>query len=233
MIIDQVREEKEVVETAIQILYDNQAEEGFQSGWGFSALVNDRILFDVGEDVNPLVENMNKLGAKLQNIETAVLSHEDWDHTGGYVILKECGDINVYVPVSFSAAMKTDIKTLSSGINLIEVSDRTWINDYTLVTEEIGEEKREISLCIKSGKDLVLLTGCSHPGLDRIMDKVSDLGKLHAVIGGFHGFNRLEKLADIPLIVPTHCTQKKEQIKSLYPDRTSFVAAGSRIEIQG
>ncbi len=231
MIIERVREEKEVVEATIQIIYDNQAEEGFQSGWGFSALVNDRLLFDVGEDVNPLVENMNKLGIELQNIETAVLSHEDWDHTGGYVILKECGDINVYVPVSLPEGMKNDIKTLSSGINLIEVSDRICIDGSTFVTEELGEEKREISLCIKSGKGLVLLTGCSHPGLDLIMDKVSDLGKLHAVIGGFHGFDRLEKLADIPLIVPTHCTQKKEQIKSLYPDRTSYVAAGSRIEI--
>lgn len=220
-----------MVETTIQIIYDNQAEEGFQSGWGFSALVNDRLLFDVGEDVNPLVENMNKLGIKFQNIETAVLSHEDWDHTGGYVILKECGDIDVYVPVSFTAGMKNDIKTLSSGINLIEVTDRVWINDNTLVTEELGEDKREISLCIKSGKGLVLITGCSHPGLDLIMDQVSDLGQLYAVIGGFHGFNRLEKLADIPVIVPTHCTQKKEQIKSLYPDRTFAVGAGSRIDI--
>lgn len=217
--------------TEIQILYDNQAEEGFESGWGFSALIDGRILFDAGEDVVPLLDNMNKLGIELQNIEIAVLSHEDSDHTGGYVILKQCGDIDVYVPVSFSTGMKNDIRTLSSGINLIEVGDRIQVDDSTYVTEELGAGKKEISLCIKNDKGLVLVTGCSHPGLDLIMKKVSDLGKLHAVIGGFHGFDRLEAFADVQVIVPTHCTQQKVNIQSLYPDRTFLTGAGSQIVI--
>jgi len=32
----------------LKILYDNEAEEGFKSGWGFSCLVGDETLFDVG-----------------------------------------------------------------------------------------------------------------------------------------------------------------------------------------
>lgn len=215
----------------VQILYDNQAEEGYRSGWGFSALVDGRVLFDAGEDVGPLIENMHKLGIELKDIEAAVFSHEDWDHTGGYVLLKNCGDVDVYVPVSFSSRMKNDIMELSAGISLIEVSDRIKADDSIYVTEELGTGKREISLCMESDKGLVLLTGCSHPGLDLIIDKVADLGKLHAVVGGFHGFDSLEKLADIPVIVPTHCTQKKAQIKSLYPDKTLLAGAGSRIEI--
>lgn len=30
----------------VTIIYDNQAFKGFQSGWGFSCLVDQRILFD-------------------------------------------------------------------------------------------------------------------------------------------------------------------------------------------
>jgi 7,8-dihydropterin-6-yl-methyl-4-(beta-D-ribofuranosyl)aminobenzene 5'-phosphate synthase len=41
------------------IIYDNTAEEGFQSGWGFSCLVDQRILFDTGEKSASLFSNMD------------------------------------------------------------------------------------------------------------------------------------------------------------------------------
>ena len=44
----------------LKILYDNDAKEGFRRGWGFSCLVNEKILFDTGADLNTLLFNIRK-----------------------------------------------------------------------------------------------------------------------------------------------------------------------------
>jgi len=44
----------------LRILYDNEAKEGFKSGWGFSCLVGDKLLFDVGADLDTLIFNMRR-----------------------------------------------------------------------------------------------------------------------------------------------------------------------------
>ena len=75
----------------------------------------------------------------------------------------------------------------------------------------------------------MLLVGCSHPGLDAIMENASRYGDIHAVVGGFHGFSNLEALSRVAVIVPTHCTQHKEEIRTRYPEKTRSVAAGSEI----
>ena len=66
----------------IKILYDNEAAKGFRSGWGFSALIDNEILFDTGEDADALLANMHAFGIDPQSIRTVVLSHADWDHAG-------------------------------------------------------------------------------------------------------------------------------------------------------
>lgn len=68
----------------LMVLYDNTSRiQRLQFGWGFSCLVDERILFDTGENGQSLLENMNTLHVDISKIDAVVISHEHWDHTGG------------------------------------------------------------------------------------------------------------------------------------------------------
>ncbi|MFO7871328.1 MAG: MBL fold metallo-hydrolase [Kiritimatiellia bacterium] len=213
----------------IKIVYDNQAEAGFRCGWGFSALVNSSTLFDTGENTESLSENLERFGVDPVEIDRVVLSHEDWDHVGGIGILKSCGEVSVYVPSSFSTTIRNEMKALNPEAELVDVKDSIEIDRNFVVTAELGALKKEISLVVRTGTRLVLIVGCSHPGLDKIMDEARNFGEILGVIGGFHGFSNIEKLSGIPVIAPTHCTQKKREIHDAYPSRARNVAAGTEI----
>lgn len=215
----------------IKILYDNQAKEGFQNGWGFSALIDDNVLFDTGENAASLLANMQAFGTEPAQIKQVVLSHEDWDHVGGIAILKQCGAVKVYVPSSFSKDIKKDITGFNPNADLVQIRNALEVEPDLIITPELGTLKKEISLAVLSTKGIVLVVGCSHPGLDKIMTRTSEFGDIYAVIGGFHGFSKLKALADVPVIVPTHCTQKKQEILDMYPKQARLVSAGMEIRI--
>jgi len=59
-----------------------------------------------------------------------------------------------------------------------------------------------------------------------ILNAASQLGKPYAIIGGLHRFNEFDLLKDLQLVCPTHCTQFKEKIKSLYPEKCVDGGAG-------
>jgi len=215
----------------VRILYDNHARPGFESGWGFSALIDGVTLFDTGENAVSLLKNLQAFGIQPGQIERIVLSHNDWDHTGGIAIVKLCGPVDVYVPVSMPDQVTAEIEEMNGACKVIRVERDTEVGSGMIVTGELGEEKKEISLAIRNGECVVLFTGCAHPGLERIMSVASGYGSLRAVIGGFHGFSALESLAEVPVIVPCHCTQMKQEILSAYPGQARLVAAGVEFEL--
>ena len=216
----------------IKILYDNQAKEGFCSGWGFSALIDGDTLFDTGEDPASLLANMQAFGIRPDGIKHVVLSHEDGDHTGGIALLKRCNRINVFVPGGASRSLKEDITRLNPDASVVEAMCATTIDSNKFVTATLGVRKREISLAVRTNRGLVLVTGCAHPGLGKIMEKTGECGRIHAVIGGFHGFNKLHALHDIEMIVPCHCTKRVDAINVLYPKQTFAAFAGAEFDIE-
>ena len=214
----------------LRILYDNDAKKGFKSGWGFSCLVGDRLLFDVGADLDTLFFNMRRASVKLDNINRVVLSHGHGDHVGGIRILTMLGDVELFVPKSFSGRYKKRL-TSYSNVTLKEVDEAEEISEGLFTTGELGGFTREQSLIMKTDKGLTVITGCSHPGLDKIMKAASMFGDIYGVVGGFHGFSRLEALEEIRLIVPCHCTVRKKEILDLYPKTSIKCSAGCRIEV--
>ncbi len=215
----------------IKIIYDNQAKKGFQSGWGFSALIDNSTLFDTGESAGPLLANLQAFGVHPKQIQRIVLSHEDWDHVGGIAILEQCGPVNVYIPSSFSKRIKKEIISFNTKVELVEIKHALQIEPDLIVTSQLGTLKKEISLAVKSARGIILVVGCSHPGLDKIIMRASEFGSLYAVIGGFHGFSKLKAFADVPMIIPTHCTQKKQEILDMYPDKTKLIKAGAELDL--
>ena len=73
----------------IQVLIDNQAQEGFRMEHGLSLLFHfekEKVLFDTGAG-NVLQENFARAGVRLEEISSLVLSHGHYDHTGGIAAL--------------------------------------------------------------------------------------------------------------------------------------------------
>ena len=214
----------------LKIIYDNEANEGFKKGWGFSCLVGGSLLFDTGTDLNTLLYNMHKFDINFKNIEKIIFSHEHSDHIGGYRILDKLGDVEVFILSSFSAQFK---KVLSqySNVSLIEIVEAEEIASNIFTTGEIGHYIKEQSLNINSNRKLTIITGCSHPGLENILRIASRLGSINSVVGGFHGFNKLEVLRKMHLIVPCHCTVRKREILELFPESSVKCSTGLKIEI--
>ncbi len=198
----------------VAIVYDNEANPGFKSGWGFSCLIEtgEKLLFDTGDSGRKLIYNLRQLKVQPENVAKVVISHNHWDHTGG---LKEFLRLNnkaeVIHPKSFSKSTEICAGIYSTGA--------------------LGAFIKEQSLVVNTEKGNVVVTGCAHPGLENIIEKSRELGEIHGVIGGFHGFSKLEKLLGIKLIAPCHCTKHIQKIRAKYPAEFVEIKAGSIIEI--
>ena len=58
----------------------------------------------------------------------------------------------------------------------------------SLVSDKPGTlELHELSLAIKAPNGMVLVVGCSHPGIDKIVEAASTIDpRIHLIVGGFH-----------------------------------------------
>ncbi len=198
----------------ITIVYDNEAGAGLKSGWGFSCLVDSgqKILFDTGDNGEKLIFNFEKLSIDPESVDKVVLSHDHWDHVDGLEGLQKFNSkAEVVLPEAFSQPTE-----ISPGI-------------YS--TGALGTLIKEQSLVAKTEKGNIVVTGCAHPGLEKILQAARQLGEIYGVLGGFHGFSKFDKLEGIQLIGPCHCTQYKQQIKDKYPDEFVEIKAGSVVEI--
>jgi 7,8-dihydropterin-6-yl-methyl-4-(beta-D-ribofuranosyl)aminobenzene 5'-phosphate synthase len=109
-------------------------------------------------------------------------------------------------PANFELIEKTT--EIAPGIHLIfQISDKP-------TTMEL----REISLAIDTPEGIVLVVGCSHPGLDKIIAAATIINKhIHMVTGGFHLVvakdveieqivSMLHDTFKVHFVAPSHCT---------------------------
>jgi len=169
-----------------------------------------------------LLRNMKKLGIEPGSIDEVFISHAHFDHTGGLShFLKVNKDVKVYVPTSFCKPL--------GAKEVISIKEPLLIHENIFSTGELS--RIEQSLVVKIEKGLVVIAGCSHPGVGSILAVASHFGKVYALIGGLHGFREFDRVKDLDLICPTHCTQHKSEIESLYPEKYTEGGAGRIIEI--
>ena len=213
------------MDTKITIVYDNCLKKrGLKTGWGFSALIKTNhaspILFDTGNDGAALLYNMEKLGIAPEHIGTIVISHAHSDHTGGLAeILEVNKQATIYIPASIAGTML--------GRKVVLVSQPLQISSDVL---SIGELKNtEQSLAVKTDRGIVVVTGCSHPGVGAILDAASSHGKIYGIIGGLHGFRDFGRLDGLSLICPCHCTRYKEELEHRFPEQ--YLGCGAGLEL--
>ncbi|MCP4651880.1 MAG: MBL fold metallo-hydrolase [Candidatus Omnitrophica bacterium] len=235
----------------IKIVFNNDViNDSFSNGWGFSCLVDKRILFDTGEKGEYLLNNMSRLGIDVANIEAVVISHDHWDHTGGLSRILELNKgIKVYGCFGFSQGFKEKVK--KDGGMLCEPEGFIKIAEGIYVTEEItgrykGDYIAEQALVVKTERGVAIVVGCSHPGVLRIIDKVKEKlpdEKIHMILGGFHmmDMNKREigiiaeklKSAGVENVGPAHCTGYDAQVifQKVYGDKCLSIKAGQIFEV--
>jgi 7,8-dihydropterin-6-yl-methyl-4-(beta-D-ribofuranosyl)aminobenzene 5'-phosphate synthase len=226
----------------IKIVYDNcRANDSFQEGWGFSCLVDlgDRkILFDTGADSQAFFSNLQKFGIRCEQITDVVYSHKHSDHVAGFEELlgKLKKDCRLFLPKKFptkklpatiQAEMVEDFKQIGSGV-------------YSLVLKG-GFFLYEQALVLETKNGLVIITGCAHPGIVRLLQEVQNRLKqpIHLVLGGFHLFrNKQSRIDDIvnqfkslkvEKAAPCHCSGNLaiERFQQAYQDRFHKIGTGT------
>lgn len=214
----------------ITIIYDNTAyDNNLQADFGFACVVDahgKRILFDTGAKGEILLANMRNMEIDPQSIDEIFISHDHWDHQGGLGEFLEIRPVRVYVPSEF--------KTKVSSTDVIRISKPTKLHDGIFSTSElkgIEYDLTEISLAVETQKGIVVIVGCAHPLVSAILDDASQWGKIHAIVGGLHGFDDFAKVQNLDLICGTHCTKHKSELKSLYPEACIDGGVGRIIEI--
>jgi len=171
-----------------------------------------RILFDTGDDGQKLIYNFEKANINPKSVNKVVLSHNHWDHVDGLEGFRKFNsEAEVIHPNAFSEPTE-----ISPGI-------------YS--TGALGVLLKEQSLVVKTENGNIVITGCAHPGLQRILQTAGRLGRIYGVLGGFHGFSKFAELEGIQLIAPCHCTEHAEQIMQRYPAQCEQIWAGSVIEV--
>ena len=180
-----------IAPVTIIVTYDNNPyDRRLKTAWGFSCLIRlgeKSILFDTGGDSPRLLYNMRQLEIDPEEVDMIVLSHIHGDHVGGLSgFLEENSDLTVYVPESFPRSFKDGVR--SSGAKLIEVKQAGELSDNVYTTGEVDGGIKEQSLIVKTEDGIVIITGCAHPGVVKIVKRAKQLveGDVLLVMGGIH-----------------------------------------------
>jgi 7,8-dihydropterin-6-yl-methyl-4-(beta-D-ribofuranosyl)aminobenzene 5'-phosphate synthase len=178
------------------------------SGHGVSYLIrtdSGTILMDVGNNpdnlvVAPFIQNMQSLGISPEEIGAVLISHPHPDHLGGEQAWRRktisfgevdtgLGELPVYAPtrMTYPGVITMPEPTLISlEVATIGVISYPEVFPLSLIGEAKGGEQ---ALVVNvAGQGLVLITGCGHPTLERLVERAEGLYDLPVigVVGGLH-----------------------------------------------
>jgi len=235
----------------IKVIFDKDAvEKELRTGWGVSFLIDDKILFDTGEKGEWLLENMRILKVDIKKIEAVVISHDHWDHWGGlWDLLAQKVGLKVYACPRFGKEFKEKVEKTKG--ELIEAEKFKEISPNIYNTGEIpgayhGRYMAEQAMALKTNNGLTVITGCAHPGILKVLEKVKakfSSEPIYFVLSGFHLMEQdrraIEIIAEnfkkmgIKKVGPTHCSGKlaEEIFKNHYRENFIPIKAKQTIEV--
>lgn len=106
-------------------------------------------------------------------------------------------------------------------------------------------ELRELSLAIDTPEGIVIVVGCSHPGIDRIVAAAATINpRIHFIAGGFHlvvtSDADIEKIVTalhgtfkVEFVAPGHCTGEPAfaALRKAFGDRYLYAGLGTTLEL--
>jgi 7,8-dihydropterin-6-yl-methyl-4-(beta-D-ribofuranosyl)aminobenzene 5'-phosphate synthase len=234
-------EMKESPQLRITVVFNNVPfQTGLTTAWGFSCVIeglDKTLLFDTGGDGDLLLANMERLGVKPETVGAVVLSHIHSDHTGGLSrFLDLNSQVTVYLPESFPLSFKRSIE--HRGARVERVGGPKQLLERVHSTGEMGDGIEEQALILDTAKGLVIITGCAHPGVTRIVAAARNYlyEKVYFLMGGFHllgkdkasiqAIIRNLKSQGVEKVAPSHCTG--EEAIALFREAwgTDFIEGG-------
>lgn len=177
------------------------------SGHGVSYLIRTdsaTVLLDVGDNpdglaVAPFAQNMQALGIAWDEVDRVVISHPHPDHVGGLAAWRGrtiafgelpggLGERLVFVPhvTTYQGAVHATIPTLPApDVATTGVISYLEAWPLSLFADKGGEQALVVHV---AGHGLVLITGCGHPGLERLTARAESLygQPVVGVVGGLH-----------------------------------------------
>jgi 7,8-dihydropterin-6-yl-methyl-4-(beta-D-ribofuranosyl)aminobenzene 5'-phosphate synthase len=141
--------------------------------------------------------------------------------------------------------------TVFSGAN-IQLIDKTiellpGITLIALVSDAPGtKELKELSLAVNTADGLVLIVGCSHPGIESIVAEAAKINPhIHFIAGGFHLVAAqdpaIEKIATtlhdtykVDYIAPGHCTGEPTfaALEKTFGDHYLYAGLGTTVDLR-
>ncbi len=234
--------------TRIIVLVDNNKyEHELETAWGISICIekgSKAILFDTGPSPEVLIHNSMKTGVNLSSTSIVVLSHEHGDHIGGISALDSYAHkITVYVPHGFPIRIIEQLR--GKGYNVVIVNNTIEIMKNVYILKPLYGPPWEQALILNTSKGLVIITGCSHPGiLNIVVEAIREFNKTpYIVIGGFHligsPLQQVEEIADqlvrlrVHKIYPLHCSGNRirRYLAEKYPQYYGDGGVGLVIEL--
>lgn len=116
----------------------------------------------------------------------------------------------------------------------------------SLVSDAVGtKELRELSLALETPEGLVVVAGCSHPGIERIVEAATGIDpRVHMVFGGFHLpaatddviahiATALHDTYGVERVAPGHCTGEPAfyRFRNRWKGRYTYAGVGSVIGV--
>jgi 7,8-dihydropterin-6-yl-methyl-4-(beta-D-ribofuranosyl)aminobenzene 5'-phosphate synthase len=115
-----------------------------------------------------------------------------------------------------------------------------------LVSDKPGTlELRELSLALDTPDGMVIVVGCSHPGLDKIVEAAAKINpRIHLIAGGFHLVvakdDEIDKIAEalrdrfkVGYVAPGHCTGEPTfaALRKAFGDRYLYAGLGTTLAL--
>lgn len=130
--------------------------------------------------------------------------------------------------------------------NFVRIENRTEVASGFFLIPTVSKvpgtlELRELSLAINTPRGLIVVVGCSHPGIEEILSAASSVNPhTHLLIGGLHLVKtpdqEIERLANamhdkwkLDLIAPGHCTGEPAfaKLRQIFGESYLFAGLGS------
>ncbi|HWR52668.1 MAG TPA: MBL fold metallo-hydrolase [Bryobacteraceae bacterium] len=190
----------------IRVLFDNNAASpAFEKGWGFAAALQmggRGLLFDAGAAQEIFVRNFDAMKLDASSFDRIMISHRHGDHTGGLRAL--------------------EVRNPKLRILWPDPAEPYEVMPHFHSTGALNGPPPEQALVVETPNGLVIMTGCSHPGIVKLVEAAlkQRAGKpVRYLIGGFHmllhtpsqvseTIAALKKL-NVERVAPTHCTGEK------------------------